>query len=126
MCHHTTPHQPQVLLLLARRQTSLLSRFGAFLASILDHLECFSDAQLRQVFEMFAALTGEGGQLRPCIRFGGWPTSQRRHHEPLSFRPLSSLQPLHVRLRDGPQAVAARQGHLVPRVDALRTSSTSL
>ncbi|KIZ01502.1 hypothetical protein MNEG_6459 [Monoraphidium neglectum] len=47
----------EALLLLAHRHTELLARFGAFLASILDHLECFSDTQLRQVFEMFAALT---------------------------------------------------------------------
>ncbi|KAI8476445.1 MAG: Fanconi anaemia protein FancD2 nuclease-domain-containing protein [Monoraphidium minutum] len=47
----------EALLLLARRHTPLLARFGAFLASVLDHLECFGDGQLRQVFEMFAALT---------------------------------------------------------------------
>jgi hypothetical protein len=63
------------LLALARHHTPLLARFGAFLASILDHLECFSDSQLRQVFEMFAALTapaagggggGEGGGAGAC------------------------------------------------------------
>ncbi|GBF89136.1 hypothetical protein Rsub_01853 [Raphidocelis subcapitata] len=47
----------EALLQLARRDAPLLARFGAFLASTLDHLECFSDAQLRQLFEMFAALT---------------------------------------------------------------------
>jgi hypothetical protein len=64
------PRSTQALLLLARRHTALLSRFGAFLVSILDHLECFSDGQLRQVFEMFAALTtpaaGGAGASATC------------------------------------------------------------
>ena len=60
-------HRSQALLLLARRHTALLARFGAFLASILDHLECFSDEQLRKVFEMFAALTSPAGEHAAVI-----------------------------------------------------------
>jgi hypothetical protein len=62
--HPPDPLAPstQALLLLARQHTALLARFGAFLASILDHLECFSDEQLRKVFEMFAALTSPTGK----------------------------------------------------------------
>lgn len=67
---------PQALLALARGHTALLARFGAFLASILDHLEGFSDSQLRQVFDMFAALTtpagGRPNRVRACVREGSW------------------------------------------------------
>jgi hypothetical protein len=47
----------QALSTLASRHVELLWGYSSYLANILDHLEGFSNAQLQQVFSMFAALT---------------------------------------------------------------------
>ena len=52
------------LLALARRHAGALAQYGAYLASALDHLEAFSDAQLARLFEAFAALTAPAAAAR--------------------------------------------------------------
>ncbi|WIA09029.1 hypothetical protein OEZ85_008443 [Tetradesmus obliquus] len=47
----------QALSALAAAHRPLLGQYSSYLANVLDHLEGFSDSQLRQVFAMFAALT---------------------------------------------------------------------
>jgi hypothetical protein len=47
----------QALAALAVSHRALLAQYSSYLANVLDHLEGFSDSQLRQVFAMFAALT---------------------------------------------------------------------
>ncbi|KAF6266710.1 Fanconi anaemia protein FancD2 nuclease-domain-containing protein [Scenedesmus sp. NREL 46B-D3] len=47
----------QALANLAVSQRPLLAQYSSYLANVLDHLEGFSNSQLRQVFAMFAALT---------------------------------------------------------------------
>jgi hypothetical protein len=47
----------QALGTLATRHVDLLRGYGSYLANVLDHLEGFGNAQLQQVFSMFAALT---------------------------------------------------------------------
>jgi hypothetical protein len=47
----------QALGTLASRHVGLLRGYSSYLANVLDHLEGFSNKQLQQVFNMFAALT---------------------------------------------------------------------
>lgn len=47
----------QALSTLAAEHCSLLRGYSSYMANILDHLEGFCNAQLQQVFAMFAALT---------------------------------------------------------------------
>lgn len=87
---------PQALLALARGHTALLARFGAFLASILDHLEGFSDSQLRQVFDMFAALTtpagGRPNRVRACVREGSLDSGQAWLQAPVLWASTAAEQ----------------------------------
>lgn len=62
----------QALCELATNHTALLSRYGTFLANILDHLESFSDEQLKAVFDMFAALTASSSAAGNTVTSTTW------------------------------------------------------
>jgi hypothetical protein len=56
-CHPWCICPAQALATLAVSHRALLAQYSSYLANVLDHLEGFSDSQLRQVFATFAAVT---------------------------------------------------------------------